>query len=81
MVSPSITPTTLPEKSAVAGERTAEEGRRHSRREDWLLSNESILCSQIPISLGIHDKLRSRRTHSIFETIGEEVNPGEWKQK
>ena len=53
MVLPSRTETPGPVKSALARERTAKEGRRHSRCEDWLLSNESLLCSQIPISLGI----------------------------
>jgi hypothetical protein len=45
-----------------------------------VLSNESILCFQIPIALGIYDKLRRCCTRSVFETISKEVDPGERKQ-
>jgi len=62
------------------GKRTAEEGHRHSRGEDRQLSNESILCSQIPISLGINEELKCGSLDSIFQICCEIINPGKRQQ-
>jgi len=78
MVSPSRTETTDPEKSAaqtIVGMSKAASSRNGVRCGTRVIAR----WLQIAITLGVDEKLERGSAHSIFQIVGEEVEPGEGK--
>jgi hypothetical protein len=78
MVSPSRTPTTLPEKSAA---KTLVGMSKAASSRNSVLCRTMVVAKglQITIALRVDEELECGSAHRIFQIVGEEVQPGERK--
>ncbi len=78
MVSPSRTETTGPEK--LTAQTIVGMSKAASSRIGVLCGTMVVTgLLQIAITLGVDEKLKRGSAHSIFQIVGEEVEPGEGK--
>jgi hypothetical protein len=77
-VSPSIIPTTLPVKSAA---QTIVGMSKAASSRNCVLCGATVVARwlQIAIALRVDKELERGSAHSIFQIVGEEVEPGEGK--